>query len=201
MAALWGVAVPVSLYLTRGIGATIQQTLLQYPEPQALDRTIDVEGALAAAEAAMLLVPLRPVSPTVAHLKSLVLKGALALRSRHEAAVARLEQRSVSRLFRPPCFRKENRLLRADTHTLRCRVQLFLSLVSVFPAGCDPSAFRPETASERTNSTESANTVPMNWQRQLYSAFHSTLTASQEIEDSDEAYQASSDTSSPDDTT
>ena len=150
----------------------------------------------------MHLVPLRPVSPTVAHLKALVLRGAMALRTRYVASKARLEQRSVSRLFRPPCFREENRLLRADTHTLRCRVQLFLSLMSVFPAGYDDATRRAdETASDDGSQRRPrAAAAAASWHQHFLNAFHKTLTASQEMNDSDAAYEASSDDSAEEET-
>lgn len=131
MAALaWSFAVPASLYITRSVGSTVSQGLLRNPAPEPLDETIDTEGALASAEAALRLVP---VSPTANHLRSLVKSGARRLRELVRACKERQQRRSFSRLFRNPCFREENSRLRSESETLKSRVHLFLTVVSLFP--------------------------------------------------------------------
>lgn len=158
----WTLAVPAGLYLTRSVGSGVQQGLLRQPEPEPLDHTIDTAGALAAAEAALSITPVFPISPTVNHLRSLVRSGAQKLRDDLEACTARLQKRSFSRLFRRPCFRAENLRLRAGVSALTTRVQLFLGVVSVFP-----------------------QRLPAAQRRELQRAFfENTLTATQELADS-----------------
>ena len=126
----WGIAIPTSLYITRSIGSTVSQTVLRNPAPEPLDESIDVQGALASAEAALRLVP---VSPTANHLRSLVESGAQRLRELLAACKDRQRRRTFSRLFRHPCFREENSRLRSECETLKSRVHLFLTVVSLFP--------------------------------------------------------------------
>ena len=162
----WSVAVPAGLYLTRSVGSGVQQGLLRQPEPEPLDHTIDTAGALAAAEAALSVVSVFPISPTVQHLRSLVRSGAQKLRDELDASTTRLQTRTFSRLFRRPCFRAENRRLRAGVAALTSRTQLFLGVVSVFPPDYAPSPASAEARRRRA-------------------LFHSTLTATQELRDSD----------------
>ena len=126
----WSLAVPASLYITRSVGSTVSQGLLRNPAPQPLDSTVDTEGALASADAALRLVP---VSPTASHLRSLVESGAARLRELVQSCKDRQQRRSFSRLFRNPCFREENSRLRSESETLKSRVHLFLTVVSMFP--------------------------------------------------------------------
>lgn len=132
----WTVAVPASLYLTRSLGSTVSQSLLRNPAPEPLDKSIDTDGAIASAEAALRLIP---VSPTASHLRSLVESSAQRLRDLLDAAKQREDRTSFSRIFRAPCFREENSKLRAETETLKSRVHLFLSVVSILP--CDDAHF------------------------------------------------------------
>lgn len=126
----WSIAIPTSLYITRSIGSTVSQTVLRNPAPEPLDESIDVQGALASAEAALRLVP---VSPTANHLRSLVKSGAQRLRELLAACKDRQRRRTFSRLFRHPCFQEENSRLRSECETLKSRVHLFLTVVSLFP--------------------------------------------------------------------
>ena len=130
----WTVAVPASLYLTRSLGSTVSQSLLRNPAPEPLDESIDTAGAVASAEAALRLIP---VSPTASHLRSLVESSAQRLRDLVDAAKQREERTSFSRIFRAPCFREENSRLRSETETLKSRVHLFLSVVSILPSEND----------------------------------------------------------------
>ena len=130
----WTVAVPASLYLTRSLGSTVSQSLLRNPAPEPLDKSIDTEGAIASAEAALRLLP---VSPTASHLRLLVQSSAERLRDLLDAAERRVQRTSFSRIFRAPCFREENSKLRAETETLKSRVHLFLSVVSILPSKND----------------------------------------------------------------
>lgn len=162
----WSVAVPAGLYLTRSVGSSVQQGLLQLPAPEPLDHTIDTAGALAAAEAALAVVSVFPISPTVNHLRSLVRTGADHLREDLESITGRLQKRSLSRLFRRPCFRAENARLRSSVAALTSRVQLFLGVVSLFPH----------------HNTARSMSGGMQVRRPM---FHSALTATQELPDSD----------------
>ena len=172
MAALaWSFAVPASLYVTRSVGATVSQGLLRNPAPEPLDESIDTEGALASADAALRLVP---VSPTANHLRSLVKSGARRLRDLVQACEDRQRRRSFSRLFRNPCFREENSRLRSESETLKSRVHLFLTVVSLFPEEAnkrimtlhprasskseDASEVKLESKSEDTSEDTSENT-------------------------------------------
>ena len=130
----WSVAVPTSLYITRSLGSTVNQSLLRHPAPPPLAKSIDTAGALASAEAAMSLIP---VSPTASHLRSLVESSAEHLRYLLDAAKQREGRTSLSRIFRAPCFREENSKLRAETETLKSRVHLFLSVMSILPSKND----------------------------------------------------------------
>ena len=130
----WTVAVPASLYLTRSLGSTVSQSLLRNPAPEPLDESIDTAGAVASAEAALRLIP---VSPTASHLRSLVESSAQRLRDLVDAAKQREDRTSFSRIFRAPCFREENSRLRSETETLKSRVHLFLSVVSILPSEND----------------------------------------------------------------
>jgi len=122
--------VPTSLYLTRSLGSTVSQTLLRNPVPEPLDASIDTDGAIASAEAALRLIP---VSPVASHLRSLVELSAQRLEDLVDAAKQRQQRTSFSRIFRAPCFQEENSSLRSETETLKSRVHLFLSVLSIFP--------------------------------------------------------------------
>jgi hypothetical protein len=141
----WSVAVPASLYITRSLGTTVSQSLLRNPAPEPLDTSIDTDGALASAEAALRLVP---ISPTATHLRSLVQSSAKRLRELLEAAKERQQRTSFSRMFRAPCFREENSRLRAETETLKSRVHLFLSVMSILPSTSDDYNYCEEDGKE-----------------------------------------------------
>lgn len=126
----WSIAVPASLYVTRSLGTTINQGIMRNPAPEPLDESIDTAGAIASAEAALRLVP---ISPTATHLRSLVESSSRRLRELLEAAKQRRQRTSLSRLFREPCFKEENSRLRSETDTLKSRVHLFLTVMSIFP--------------------------------------------------------------------
>ena len=130
----WSVAVPASLYITRSLGTTVSQSLLRNPAPEPLDTTIDTDGAIASAEAALRLIP---ISPTASHLRALVESSAERLRELLAAAKQRQERTSFSRIFRAPCFQEENSRLRAETETLKSRVHLFLSVMTILPSASD----------------------------------------------------------------
>lgn len=126
----WSIAVPASLYVTRSLGTTINQGIMRNPAPEPLDETIDTAGAIASAAAALRLVP---ISPTATHLRSLVECSSQRLQDLVKAAKDRRQRTSFSRLFRAPCFREENSRLRSETETLKSRVHLFLTVMSIFP--------------------------------------------------------------------
>lgn len=131
MAALaWGVAVPASLWLTRSLGSAVSQSLLGHPTPEPLDESIDAEGAIAAAKVALRLLP---VSPTAMMLRNLVETSLSTLESQLQSVEARQQRTSLSRLFRDPCFRRENIALRKHTKTLMSRVRLFLCVMATVP--------------------------------------------------------------------
>lgn len=131
MAALaWGVAVPASLWLTRSLGSAVSQSLLGHPTPEPLDESIDAEGAIAAAKVALRLLP---VSPTAMMLRNLVETSLSTLENQLQSVEARQQRTSLSRLFRDPCFRRENIALRKHTKTLMSRVRLFLCVMATAP--------------------------------------------------------------------
>lgn len=163
----WSVAVPASLYVTRSLGTTVSQSLLRNPAPEPLDTTIDTDGALASAEAALRLIP---VSPTARHLRSLVESSAERLRELLDAAKQRQARTSFSRIFRAPCFQEENSRLRAETDTLKSRVHLFLSVMSILPSTSDYYNYREDDGEEvRTRESvkeQSRRLVSMNMRRE-----------------------------------
>ena len=183
----WSVAVPASLYITRSLGTTVSQSLLRNPAPEPLDTTIDTDGALASAEAALRLIP---ISPTARHLRSLVESSAERLRDLLEAAKQRQERTSFSRIFRAPCFQEENSRLRAETDTLKSRVHLFLSVMTILPSTSDYYNYRENDGEEvRTRESvkeQSRRLVSMNMRRERARAsfvrtFARTLSAGEEM--------------------
>lgn len=126
----WSVAVPASLYVTRSLGTTINQSIMRNPAPEPLDTSIDTAGAIASARAALRLMP---VSPTCMHLRSLVESSSVRLQELLNAARERQQRTSFSRIFRAPCFKEENSRLRSEAETLKSRVHLFLTVMSIFP--------------------------------------------------------------------
>lgn len=195
----WSVAVPASLYVTRSLGTTVSQSLLRNPAPEPLDTSIDTDGALASAEAALRLIP---ISPTARHLRSLVESSAERLRDLLKAAKQRQERTSFSRIFRAPCFQEENSRLRAETNTLKSRVHLFLSVMTILPSTSDYYNYREEDGEEvRTRESvkeQSRRLVSMNMRRERARAsfvrtFARTLSAGEEMAKS---YDSSEDESS-----
>lgn len=136
---VWSAAVPLSLYVTRGVGSTLREGVLRRPAPQPLDTTIDTEGALASAHVLLALTPVQTVSPTLEHLRGLVRSGARDLHALLDACARRQQRRSFSRLFRQPCYREENVRLRAATDTLKSRVQLCISMMPMFASDWRPA--------------------------------------------------------------
>jgi hypothetical protein len=183
----WSVAVPASLYVTRSLGTTVSQSLLRNPAPEPLDTAIDTDGALASAEAALRLIP---ISPTARHLRSLVESSAERLRELIDAAKQRQERTSFSRIFRAPCFQEENSRLRAETDTLKSRVHLFLSVMTILPSTSDYYNYREDDGEEvRTRESvkeQSRRLVSMNMRRERARAsfvrtFARTLSAGEEM--------------------
>ena len=130
---VWSAAVPLSLYVTRGVGTTVRETLLRRSAPEPLDTSIDTAAALTFAAAALSLkMPIRIVSPTLAHLRELVQTGKDDLESLLLECQQRQHRRSLSRLFRQPCYREENARLRAAVETLESRVHLYASMLPLF---------------------------------------------------------------------
>ena len=130
---VWSAAVPLSLYVTRGIGSTVREGLLRREAPQPLDTSIDTAGALSSAAAALAFVlPVHIISPTLTHLRELVQSGKTDLEAVLRGCALRQHRRSLSRLFRQPCYREENARLRALTHTLKSRVQIYLTMLPLF---------------------------------------------------------------------
>lgn len=183
----WTVAVPASLYLTRSLGTTVSQSLLRNPAPEPLDTSIDTDGALASAEAALRLVP---ISPTAGHLRSLVESSAARLRELLEAAKQRQDRTSFSRIFRAPCFQEENSRLRAETDTLKSRVHLFLSVMTILPSASDYYDYCEDDGEEvptrESTKEQSRRLVSMNMRRERARAsfvrtFARTLSAGDEM--------------------
>ena len=188
----WSVAVPASLYITRSLGTTVSQSLLRNPAPEPLDTTIDTDGAIASAEAALRLIP---ISPTASHLRALVESSAERLRELLAAAKQRQQRTSFSRIFRAPCFQEENSRLRAETETLKSRVHLFLSVMTILPSASDCYYnYSEEDAGEEVPTRESVKEhsrrlVNMNLRRERARAnfvrtFARTLRAEEELEQS-----------------
>lgn len=198
----WSVAVPASLYVTRSLGTTVSQSLLRNPAPEPLDASIDTDGALASAEAALRLIP---VSPTAKHLRSLVESSAVRLRELLKAAKQRQDRTSFSRIFRAPCFQEENSRLRAETDTLKSRVHLFLSVMTILPSTSDYFNYRDDDGEEvptrESTKEQSRRLVSMNTRRERARAsfvrtFARTLSAGDEMAKScDLSEEQSSDSS------
>jgi len=198
----WSVAVPASLYVTRSLGTTVSQSLLRNPAPEPLDASIDTDGALASAEAALRLIP---VSPTARHLRSLVESSAVRLRELLDAAKQRQDRTSFSRIFRAPCFQEENSRLRAETDTLKSRVHLFLSVMTILPSTSDYFNYREDDGEEvptrESTKEQSRRLVSMNLRRERARAsfvrtFAHTLSAGDEMAKScDLSEEQSSDSS------
>lgn len=198
----WSVAVPASLYVTRSLGTTVSQSLLRNPAPEPLDASIDTDGALASAEAALRLIP---VSPTAKHLRSLVESSAVRLRELLKAAKQRQDRTSFSRIFRAPCFQEENSRLRAETDTLKSRVHLFLSVMTILPSTSDYFNYRDDDGEEvptrESTKEQSRRLVSMNMRRERARAsfvrtFARTLSAGDEMAKScDFSEEQSSDSS------
>lgn len=148
MAALWLASIPAGLWATRAVGTSLNNALFAQQPAQPLDTTLDHEGALASANAALMI---HPLSPTANHLRTLVDQSAQKLRELVKATEERVNRRSWSRLVRNPDFSQENRLTSREIETLKSRVQLFLHVVMIFPSSlskCDKKDQEIQTFSE-----------------------------------------------------
>ena len=132
MAAFWLLSVPAGLWATRTVGASVNNALFAQSAPQPPNLSLDYEGALASADAALLI---RPLSPTADHLRTLVKMSAEKLRELVQTIQNRMNKRSWSRWVRDPDFSVENELLAREIDTLKSRVQLFLNVILIFPTG------------------------------------------------------------------
>ena len=163
---VWSAAVPLSLYVTRGIGSTVREGLLRREAPQPLDTSIDTAGALSSAAVALTFVlPVHIISPTLTHLRALVQSGKTDLEAVLRDCALRQHRRSLSRLFRQPCYREENLRLRALTDTLKSRVQLYITMLPLFAsnethAKPDAENVVPGTMQEASAEPDAENVVP-----------------------------------------
>lgn len=148
MAALWLASIPAGLWATRAVGTSLNNALFAQQPAQPPDTTLDHEGALASANAALMI---HPLSPTADHLRTLVDQSAKKLRELVKATEERINRRSWSRLVRNPDFSQENRLISREIETLKSRVQLFLHVIMIFPSSlskCDKKDQENQTFSE-----------------------------------------------------
>jgi hypothetical protein len=158
---VWSAAVPLSLYVTRGIGSTVREGLLRREAPQALDTSIDTAGALSSAAVALTFVlPVHIISPTLTHLRALVQSGKTDLEAVLRDCALRQHRRSLSRLFRQPCYREENLRLRALTDTLKSRVQLYITMLPLFASNETHAETRGEPHAETLAEFDAENVVP-----------------------------------------
>lgn len=132
MAAFWMLSIPAGLWATRALSSSVESAFLSQGQAEPPNLSLDFEGALASAEASLLI---RPLSPTANHLRTLVSKSAEKLRNIVDNMNKRIHKRSWSRLLRNPDFSKENEILAREIDTLKSRVQLFLNVVMIFPSG------------------------------------------------------------------
>lgn len=141
MAALWLASIPAGLWATRAVGTSLNNALFAQEPAQPPDTTLDHEGALASANAALMI---HPLSPTADHLRTLVEQSAQKLRELVKATEERMNRRSWSRLVRNPDFSRENRLTSREIETLKSRVQLFLHVVMIFPTSVSKCATKDQ---------------------------------------------------------
>lgn len=132
MAAFWLLSVPAGLWATRAVGVSVNNALFAHSPPQPPNLSLDYKGALASADAALLI---HPLSPTADHLRTLVKMSAEKLRELVQSIQNRINKRSWSRWVRDPDFSVENELLAREIDTLKSRVQLFLNVILIFPTG------------------------------------------------------------------
>ncbi len=131
MAALaWAAFVPTSLYVTRAIGNSVTQTVLRRQPPQAPDTTIDTAAVLSTADIA---VSMKTFTKTAEQLQKLVAESAQKLRSLVKKTEERRQKHSWSRIFRDPDFSEENKATRNEVSTLKCRIELFFSVLHLLP--------------------------------------------------------------------
>lgn len=131
MAALaWAAFVPASLYVTRAIGNGVTQTVLRRRPAESPDYTIDTDAVLSTADIAM---NMKSFSPTAEHLQNLIGESAKRLRELVAATQSRVERHSWSRIFRDPDFSEENLATLKEVETLKSRIQLYFSVVNLFP--------------------------------------------------------------------
>jgi hypothetical protein len=135
MAGLWLVSIPAGLWATRTVGTSLNNAIFAKQPSQPPDTTLDHEGALASAKAAL---QIRPLSPTANHLRTLIEQSADKLEKLVKATEERVHRRSWSRMFRDPDFSAENQITAREIETLKSRVQLFLNVVMIFPSALAP---------------------------------------------------------------
>ena len=122
--------VPASLYVTRAIGNSVTQTVLRRQPPQAPDTTIDTDAVLSTADIA---VNMKTFTKTAAQLQRFVSQSAKRLRRLIQKTKERQEKHSWSRIFRDPDFSEENKATRNEVDTLKSRIELFFSVLTLMP--------------------------------------------------------------------
>lgn len=131
MAALaWAAFIPASLYVTRAVGNSVTQTVLRRRPAESPDYTIDTDAVLSTADIAM---NMKSFSPTAEHLQNLIGESAKRLRELIAATQSRVERHSWSRIFRDPDFSEENLATLKEVETLKSRIQLYFSVINLFP--------------------------------------------------------------------
>lgn len=145
MAGLWLVSIPAGLWATRTVGTSLNNAIFSEQPAQPPDTTLDHQGALASAKAAL---QIHPLSPTANHLRLLIKESAEKLENLVKATEERIRRRSWSRLFRDPDFSKENQNTAREIETLKSRVHLFLNVIMIFP-----SSVNPVTTKDQENQT------------------------------------------------
>lgn len=138
MAAFWLAAIPSSIWATKTLGNTINETIFRQSRAEPPNLLLDHEGALACAEAAL---NFHPVSPTASHLRELVRQSAEKLTKLVKDTKARIKKHSWSRIFRDPDFSRENEVTMAEIQTLKSRVSLFMNIMQMFPRQLDEAPF------------------------------------------------------------
>lgn len=170
MAALaWAAFVPASLYVTRAIGNSVTQTVLRRQPPQAPDTTIDTDAVLSTADIA---VNMKTFTKTAAQLQRFVSQSANRLRRLIQKTKERQEKHSWSRIFRDPDFSEENKATRNEVDTLKSRIELFFSVLTLMPHHARFKFFKKsitekdecpdssEESSEEEAGTEDSSTPP-----------------------------------------
>ena len=141
MAVFWLASIPAGLWATSAMGTSLNNALFAQQPAQPYDATLDHEGALASADAALMI---HPISPTANHLRTLIKQSAETLAELVKATEERMNRWSWSRLVRNPDFSQENRLTSREIETLKSRVQLFLHVVMLFPSSLTKCATKDQ---------------------------------------------------------